>query len=185
MTSNHLAFIRLMFLMMAAPLLLNGCQPHLVKAENAPVAVPGSGSGPSPNSRVALEAFMRQLDRAETLYQALMFEEADRVSDMTIMRINAFLENHRHLSGVNDLEEVLQARAEQLRELRIMMDYERKLEENRAAARYDELKLEREQKQRERREHAYRMAVERRRAAEARASRWWPLWFGRPMIITY
>ena len=119
------------------------------------------------------------------LYEALMFEEADRVSDMTIMRINAFLESHRHLSGIDDLENVLQTRANQLRELRRLKEYERQLEEDQAAARFDSLKLERERKQRELREHAYRMAVERRKQAEARAARWWPMWFGRPLVIMY
>ena len=39
----------------------------------------GSGQAPSASSRQALETFLRELDRAEDLYRALMFEEADRV----------------------------------------------------------------------------------------------------------
>ena len=179
------AAIRLLTSLMALTLSFATEYPNSVKAESAPVAGPGSGTGPSPSVREVLAAFMRQLDRAETLYQALMFEEADRVSDMSVMRINAFLESHRHLSGINELESVLQARTNQLRELRSLKQYERQLEEDRAAARYDSLKIERERKQRERLEHSYRMAVERRRAAEARAASWWPLWFGRPLILVY
>ena len=102
---------------------------------------------------------------------------------MNVMRINAFLENHRHLNGIDELESVLQARTSQLRELRGLKQYERQLEEDQAAARYNSLKIERERKQRELLEHSYRMAVERRRAAEARAASWWPLWFGRPLIL--
>ena len=143
----------------------------------------GSGQAPSASSRQALETFLRELDRAEDLYRALMFEEADRVSELTVMRINAFLESHRYLGGINELEAMLQARTSQLRELRSFLERDRQQEEQRAAARYDRLKPERERRAREQRDHAYRMAVERRRAAEARAARWWPLWFGRPLII--
>ena len=180
------AVMRLLTSLIALMLLLSSSgYSHSVKAGSAPVAGPGGGAGPSPSSREALEAFIRQLDRAETLYQALMFEEADRVSEMTVMRINAFLESHRHLSGINELESVLQARTNQLRELRSLKQFERQIEEDQAAARYDNLKIERERKRRELREHSYRMAVERRRAAEARAASWWPLWFGRPLILVY
>ena len=143
----------------------------------------GSGQAPSASSRQALETFLRELDRAEDLYRALMFEEADRVSELTVMRINAFLESHRYLGGINELEAMLQARTSQLRELRSFLERDRQQEEQRAAARYDRLKPERERRAREQRDHAYRMAVERRRAAEAQAARWWPLWFGRPLII--
>ena len=127
--------------------------------------------------------FLHQLDRAEELYRALMFDEADRISEMTVMRINAFLESHRHLNGVDEVETVLQGRTGQLRELRALLAYDRELEEQRSADRYDRLKGERERKEHERRDHSYRMAVERRCDAEARAARWWPLWFGRPLII--
>ena len=41
------------------------------------------------NSTKQMEYFNRELDRAEQLYNNLMFEEADRVADMTIARINA------------------------------------------------------------------------------------------------
>ena len=149
-----------------------------------PHATAGStDQAPSASSRQALESFLRELDRAEDLYRALMFEEADRVSELTVMRINAFLESHRYLGGINELEAMLQARTSQLRELRSFLERDRQQEEQRAAARYDQLKSERERKVREQRDHAYRMAVERRPAAEAQAARWWPLWFGRPLII--
>ena len=137
-------------------------------------------SAPGATSRDALNAFLRQLDRAEELYRALMFEEADRISELTVMRINAFLESHRHLSGVDEVEAVLQARTAQLRELRSLLEHDRALEEQRSAERYDRLKAERE-----RRRQAYQLALEQRRAAEARAARWWPIWFGRPLILRY
>jgi len=138
---------------------------------------------PSVSSREALQGFLRQLDRAEDLYNALMFEEADRVNELTVMRINAFLESHRHLSGVDDIEAVLQARTRQLRDLRALKEVDRMLEEQQAADRYDRLSPERLRRQRERQEQAYRLAVELRRAAEARAARWWPLWYGSPLIL--
>ena len=52
--------------------------------------------------------------------------------------------------------------------------------EQEGAANYDRQQALRERKLREEREHQYRMAVEARRAAEARASRWWSVWYGRP-----
>ena len=86
------AVMRLLTSLIALTLLLSSSgYSHSVKAGSAPVAGPGGGAGPSPSSREALEAFIRQLDRAETLYQALMFEEADRVSEMSVMRSTLFL----------------------------------------------------------------------------------------------
>ena len=52
--------------------------------------------------------------------------------------------------------------------------------EREGAANYDRQQAFRERKLREEREHQYRMAVEARRAAEARATRWWSIWYGRP-----
>ena len=153
------------------------------RAASASDLVAEASGEPSVSSREALQGFLRQLDRAEDLYNALMFEEADRLSELTVMRINAFLESHRHLSGVDEIEAVLQARTRQLRDLRALKEVDRMLEEQQAADRYDRLSPERLRRQRERQEQAYRLAVELRRAAEARAARWWPLWYGRPLIL--
>ena len=70
-----------------------------------------------------------------------------------------------------------------MRDLRALKDVDRMLEEQQAADRYDRLSPERLRRQRERQEQAYRLAVELRRAAEARTARWWPIWYGRPLIL--
>lgn len=56
--------------------------------------------------------------------------------------------------------------------------------EREGAANNDRQQAFRERKLREEREHQYRMAVEARRAAEARATRWWSIWYGRPYAPT-
>ena len=73
MSSLLSAAVRLLISPMALTLLFAPGYPHSVKAESAPVAGPGGGTGPSPSIRMALDAFINQLDRAEGLYQALMF----------------------------------------------------------------------------------------------------------------
>ena len=50
--------------------------------------------------------------------------------------------------------------------------------EREGAANNDRQQAFRERKLREEREYQYRMAVEARRAAEARATRWWSIWYG-------
>ena len=176
--------LRLRPLLMALllPLLCHGGNGAPGQPASASALLTEAPASPSVRSQEALQDFLRQLDRAEDLYNALMFEEADRVSDLTVMRINAFLESHRHLKGVEDIEAVLQARTSQLRDLRALKQVDRRLEEVRAADRHDRLQPERLRRQRERQEQAYRLAVELRRAAEARAARWWPLWYGSPLL---
>ena len=51
---------------------------------------------PPQDSSGQMEYFSRELDRAEQLYDNLMFEEADRVADLTIARINAFLSKKKY-----------------------------------------------------------------------------------------
>ena len=165
------------------PLLSAGSMVTSWQASTASTWLADAKGAPSINSRESLKGFLRQLDRAEDLYNALMFEEADRVSELTVMRINAFLDDHRHLDGVNEIEAVLQARTSQLRDIRALKEIDRMLEEQQAADRYDRLQAQRLRRQRERQEQTYRLAVELRRAAEARAARWWPLWYGSPLIL--
>ena len=130
-------------------------------------------------TRTLLE-FEKEFDRAHGLYEALMFEEADRVLDMAIMRANSFIGSYLDYQGADEMEDVLQQQVDQLRAFREFKSSDRKLEELQAAKRYDEVKRQRLLQERRRREHAYRMAVEYRREAEARASRWWSYWWGRP-----
>lgn len=127
-----------------------------------------------------MEVFNRDLDRAEQLYDNLMFEEADRVADMTIARINAFLIENQTIEGVGEIENVYVARVNQLKQLKAFKSAARAQMEREGAANYDRQQALRERKVREQREHQYRMAIEARRAAEARAARWWSVWYGRP-----
>ena len=133
-----------------------------------------------------MEFFSRELDRAEQLYDNLMFDEADRVADLTIARINAFLSKNRRIEGVDEIEAVYTARVNQLRQLKAFKAAARAQMEREGAANYDQKRATRERKLREQREHQYRMAVEARRIAEARAARWWSIWAGRsysPILI--
>ena len=65
-----------------------------------------------------MEFFNRELERCEQLYDNLMFEEADRVADLTIARINAFLSENSTIEGVDDIKAVYTARVNQLRQLK-------------------------------------------------------------------
>ena len=127
-----------------------------------------------------MAVFTRDLDRAEQLYDNLLFEEADRVADMTIARINAFLIENQTIEGVGEIENVYVARVNQLKQLKAFKSAARAQMEREGAANYDRQQALRERKVREQREHQYRMAIEARRAAEARAARWWSVWYGRP-----
>ena len=141
---------------------------------------------PPQNASGKMEFFNRELDRSEQLYDNLMFEEADRVADLTIARINAFLSENSTIEGVDDIEAVYTARVNQLRQLKAFKAAARNQMELEGAANYDNKRATRERKLREQREHQYRMAVEARRIAEARAARWWTIWAGRsysPVLI--
>ena len=135
---------------------------------------------PPKGTSEAMEFFNKELDRAERLYSDLMFEEADRVADMTIARINAFIQNNQSIEGAKEIEAVYLSRVEQIRRLKDYKSFDRALMLQEGAARFDAKKSERERKLREQREHNYKLAVEARRTAEARAARWWSRWYGRP-----
>ena len=142
---------------------------------------------PPKGSIEAMEFFNKELDRAEQLYNELMFEEADRVADMTIARINAFIQNNQSIEGAKEIEAVYLSRVEQLRRLKDFKSFDRALMLQEGAIRFDAKKSERERKLREQREQNYKLAVEARRTAEAQAARWWSRWYGRPYstIIIY
>lgn len=128
-----------------------------------------------------------ELDRAELLYSNLMFEEGDRVADMAIMRINAFLDRHRDRKGINEIEAVYQSRVNQLKTLKEYKQHDREIILEKGQENYNSKKQERERKAKEDREYLYKLAVEARRTAEARAQYWWRTWCGRPykQIIIY
>lgn len=153
----------------------------LALASSMPVALSFAQLPPKgQDSSQQMEYFNRELDRAEQLYNNLMFEEADRVADMTIARINAFLSKNRSLEGVDAIENVYQARVLQLKQLKKFKAAARAQMEAEGAANYDRKRAELERKRRDDREHQYRMAIEARRVAEARAAWWWSVWYRRP-----
>ena len=158
-------------------LLLSASHPLAAHAVTSPPLVVQLSTKPFTRQ---MEVFNRELDRAEQLYDNLMFEEGDRVADLTIARINAFLMENKTIDGVGDIEKVYAARVNQLRQLKSFKSAARAEMEREGAANYDRQQAFRERKVREQREHQYRMAVEARRAAEARAARWWSVWYGRP-----
>ena len=167
---------------MRLPLLLPGlllCCGHPAVALQQPSSALMAQLPPQ-DSASQMEFFSRELDRAEQLYDNLMFEEADRVADLTIARINAFLIQNSSIEGVKEIEAVYTARVNQLRQLKAFKTAARAQMEREGAANYDQKRATRERKLREQREHQYRMAVEARRIAEARAARWWSIWAGRP-----
>ena len=167
---------------MRLPLLLSGlllCCGHPAVALQQPSSALMAQLPPQ-DSASQMEFFSRELDRAEQLYDNLMFEEADRVADLTIARINAFLIQNSSIEGVKEIEAVYTARVNQLRQLKAFKTAARAQMEREGAANYDQKRATRERKLREQREHQYRMAVEARRIAEARAARWWSIWAGRP-----
>jgi len=167
---------------MRLPLLLSGlllCCGHPAVALQQPSSALMAQLPPQ-DSASQMEFFSRELDRAEQLYDNLMFEEADRVADLTIARINAFLIQNSSIEGVKEIEAVYTARVNQLRQLKAFKTAARAQMEREGAANYDQKRATRERKLREQREHQYRMAVEARRIAEARAARWWTIWAGRP-----
>lgn len=165
------------FQFVVAGLLFASIQPLPLLAFTNPQLV--SQLSPKPFTS-QMEVFNRELDRAEQLYDNLMFEEGDRVADMTIARINGFLAANATIEGVDEIENVYTARVNQLKQLKAFKSVARAQMEQEGAANYDRQQALRERKLREKREHQYRMAVEARRAAEARASRWWSVWYGRP-----
>lgn len=167
---------------MRLPLLLSGlllCCGHPAVALQQPSPALMAQLPPQ-DSASQMEFFSRELDRAEQLYDNLMFEEADRVADLTIARINAFLIKNSSIEGVNEIEAVYTARVNQLRQLKAFKTAARAQMEREGTANYDQKRATRERKLREQREHQYRIAVEARRIAEARAARWWSIWAGRP-----
>ncbi len=95
---------------------------------------------------------------------------------MAIMRINAFIEQHHNIDGVNEIENVYQSRVYQLKRLRDLKSYDRLEMERRGEANYNAKKLERERKAKEQMEYLYRLAVEARRTAEAIYRLWSNAW---------
>lgn len=135
----------------------------------------GSDLAPA-DARSILASFEREFERCETLYDALMFEEADRVLDMAIAKSRLFKEQYGSRDGASAISNVLNSQIAQLQRLRDYKAYDRYLEEQQAEQDYNAAQRRIAEQERQRREHQYRMAVEYRRSLEAIARRWYPYW---------
>lgn len=135
----------------------------------------GSNLAPA-DARSVLASFEREFDRCQTLYDALMFEEADRVLDMTTAKARLFQDNYGSLSGAEAISDILNSQITQLQRLRDYKSYDRYLEEQAAERDFNEAQRRIAEQERQRREHQYRMAVQYRRSLEAIARRWYSYW---------
>ena len=128
------------------------------------------------DARSILASFEREFERCQSLYDALMFEEADRVLDMAIAKARLFKEQYGSRDGASAISNVLNSQIGQLQRLRDYKAYDRYLEEQQAEQDYNAAQRRIAEQERQRREHQYRMAVEYRRSLEAIARRWYPYW---------
>lgn len=136
-----------------------------------------AGSDLAPGeARQILTAFEREFDRCQSLYEALMFEEADRVLDLAIAKSNLFSQKYGNRSGGNAIANVLKSQITQLQRLRDFRTFDRYLEEQQAERDYNEVQRRIAEEERKRREHQYRLAIEYRKSIEAIARRWYPYW---------
>lgn len=148
--------------------------------ENNPSAVPLHPT----DSAVALQEFARATARIQGLYEALMFEEADRVLDRTKAEISNFERRYANYNGFEDIQAVLYARIAQLEALRNLRSYDYQIAQWQAQQRYDRIQREKAAAEERARQHQYKLAVERRKAAEANARTWWAIWMAtRPALV--
>lgn len=138
---------------------------------------------PSDSSKI-LEEFERAFQRIQSLYDALMFEEADRVFDRTEAEIRNFSKRFKDYQGSLEVTAVLNAKSRQLELLRNSRLYDYEISRAQAEQRYDRIQREKAEAEARRRRQEYLMAVEYRKAAEANARKWWAIWMAtRPALI--
>ena len=135
----------------------------------------GADLAPS-DGREILAAFDREFERCETLYEALMFEEGDRVLDLVIAKAKLFREQYLGKPGSESISNVLISKATQLQRFRDYKAFDRILEEQEAERNFDNLQRIQAEKEKQRREYNYKMAQEYRRSLEAIALRWYSYW---------
>jgi hypothetical protein len=136
------------------------------------------------DSSKQLEEFERTFSRIEGLYNALMFEEADRIFDRTQAEVRNFGERYRTYEGVDEVVAVLRSRVRQLESLRSLRSYDYQISVWQAEQRYNRIQREKAAAEARRRQHEYRMAAEQRKIAEANALKWWAIWMAtRPALI--
>lgn len=136
-------------------------------------------------AREILEDFERKFERAQTLYENLMFEEADRVLDLAIAKKNLFTKSYGNREGVKEVSNLLNSQIKQLLSLREYKTYDRMVEEQIAEKNYDQAQRRLAEAEEKRRKYQYKMAVEYRKTAEANAVSWYSFWLGRPRTSIY
>lgn len=136
------------------------------------------------DSAKQLEEFARATNRIEGLYDALMFDEADRVFDRTQAEVRNFGQRYRLYAGADEVMAVLTSRIRQLESLRNLRSYDYQISVWQAEQRYNRIQQAKAAAEARRRQHDYRMAVEQRKTAEANALKWWAIWMAtRPALI--
>ena len=136
-----------------------------------------SGSDIAPEeARIILASFEKEFERCQSLYEALMFEEGDRVLDLTIAKSRLFHNKYLGMNGADLISKVLKSKIEQLDKLRSFKAYDREIEERQAENNYNAAQKLIAAQERKRREYQYKLAVEYRRGLEATAYRWYYYW---------
>jgi hypothetical protein len=136
-----------------------------------------SGSDIAPEeARIILASFEKEFERCQSLYEALMFEEGDRVLDLTIAKSKLFQNKYLGMNGAGSISNVLKSKIGQLDKLRSYKAYDREIEERQAENNYNAAQKLIAAQERKRREHQYKLAVEYRRSLEATAYRWYNYW---------
>lgn len=144
----------------------------------------GSSLAPA-DARSVLASFEREFDRCQTLYDALMFEEADRVLDMTTAKARLFKDKYGGLDGAEAISNLLNSQIAQLQRLRDYKAYDRYIEEQTAERDYSQAQRRIAEQERQRLEHQYKIAIEYRRSLEAIARYWYPYWGIRRLTNVY
>lgn len=138
---------------------------------------PQAGTELAPaEAREILASFEREFERCQNLYDALMFEEADRVLDLAAAKSRLFVEQYGSQGGAEAIAKILRSQITQLQRLRDYRAYDRYIEEQQAEKDYNDAQRRIAEQERQRREHEYRLAVEYRKSLEALARPWLPYW---------
>lgn len=138
---------------------------------------------PADTSQI-LDEFNRAFQRIQGLYEALMFDEADRVFDRTQADLRNFSKRFGSYQGAPEVMAVLESRTRQLESLRSFKYYDYQLSRAQAEQRYNRIQRERAEAEAREKRRQYLLAVEYRKAAEANARKWWAIWMAtRPTVI--
>ena len=128
------------------------------------------------DSSLILADFDRAFQRIEGLYEALLFNEADRVLDRTEAELRLISQRFAIYAGASEVIAVLYARLHQIERLRELRSYDYQIAQEQAEQRYNRIQIEKALAEAQRRRERYLLAVEQRKTAEAHARSWWAIW---------